>query len=328
MDGAAVDRPLVVVGVDGSEPSRAALTHALAAAARRGADLEVVAGYAVEVAYLGGAPVWLPDVALIRGETAARVRALVADARSEPSLATVPGAGEVEVRLQVLPGPPAYALVERSRDADLLVVGSRGRGAVRSVLLGSVALHCATRASCPVVVVHAGGGAPRRVVIGDDGSPGARVALAAGVDEAARAGADVDVVVAFEVEDLWIDLTTDVVPPPERIRDELAARTAATVSAVLAERAAAGRAVPHVRTAVVQGRAAEVLVDAAGTDDLLVVGSRGRGVLRGLAMGSVALGCAMHARGAVMVVHPRGVPGPGAAADARAADHPAPTVPA
>ncbi|MCF6507292.1 universal stress protein [Blastococcus sp. MG754426] len=328
VDGAAVQRPLVVVGVDGSEASRAALTHAFAAAARRGAVLEVVAGYAVEVAYLGGAPVWLPDVAFIREETAARVRALVAGTRSAPAVAAVPGAGDVEVRLQVLPGPPAQALVERSGDADLLVVGSRGRGAVRSVLLGSVALHCATRAACPVVVVHAGGGAPGRVVVGDDGSPGARAALVTGVEEAARAGADVDVVVAFDVEDLWIDLTTAVVPSPERIRDELAARTRATVDAVLAERGAAGRVVPHVRTTVVQGRAAEVLVAAAGADDLLVVGSRGRGVLRGLVLGSVALECAMHALGAVMVVHPREDRAPEPVGAGHGADRPAPPVPA
>ena len=50
--------------------------------------------------------------------------------------------------------PAAVELTERSEDADLLVVGSRGRGAVRSALLGSVALHCAVHAPCPVMVVH------------------------------------------------------------------------------------------------------------------------------------------------------------------------------
>jgi nucleotide-binding universal stress UspA family protein len=61
---------------------------------------------------------------------------------------------ELEVRSSVVEGPAAEVLVERSGAADLLVVGSRGRGALRGLLLGSVALHAAMHASCPVTVVH------------------------------------------------------------------------------------------------------------------------------------------------------------------------------
>ncbi|MCZ2860599.1 universal stress protein [Blastococcus sp. VKM Ac-2987] len=329
--GGPVPPDRVVVGVDGSGPSRAALAHALVAAARRGGRVEIVTCYVVELHQLGGVPVVLPDLAGTREDAAARARALVDELRGDGSLAHVPGLPEVEVVVSAVPGPAAQALVDRSRDADLLVVGSRGRGGARSALLGSVALHCATHAACPVVVVHAGAGSDRmRVVVGDDGSPGARAALVAAVDEGARAGTDVEVVVAYAIEDFWLDLTTVVVPPTQQIRDELRDRTERTVAGILADRAAAGRPVPAVRTSVVPGHAADVLVDRAGADGLLVVGSRGGGMLRGLLLGSVALHCAIHAPGAVMVVHPReerGGPHP-PATRAPEEGRPAPSVPA
>jgi nucleotide-binding universal stress UspA family protein len=151
---ATADRPTVVVGVDGSEASWQVLVHAVLAAARRGADLEVVSSVAVELYYLGGAPSAVPDVGRIREDAHDRVRTLVDEVRAEAEVSAVPGARDVEIRLVVSERPPAAELVDRSRDALLLVGGSRGRGAGRSALLGSVALHCATHAHCPVMVVR------------------------------------------------------------------------------------------------------------------------------------------------------------------------------
>ncbi|PRW76295.1 universal stress protein, partial [Pseudomonas fluorescens] len=79
---------------------------------------------------------------------------LVAEVRNTPAVSAVPGAAEVRTTVAVQIGPAAQALVDASVGADLLVVGSRGRGAARSALLGSVALHCVTHAACPVIVVH------------------------------------------------------------------------------------------------------------------------------------------------------------------------------
>ena len=59
------------------------------------------------------------------------------------------------IRTEVHVGPAGAMLIDRARTADLLVVGSRVRGAFRGLLLGSVALHCAMHALCPVMVVHA-----------------------------------------------------------------------------------------------------------------------------------------------------------------------------
>ena len=190
-------RPRVVVGVDGSPGSWAALVHALITAARRGADLDVVSSYAIELYYLGGAPLDVPDLTGVRDDTHDRVTDLVEEVRVESAVASVPGIADVTVRLVVSEGPAVQALVDRAEGAELLVIGSRGRGAMRSALLGSVALHCATHAPCPVLVVHpvpAGSTPSGRVVVGVDGSPASREALAAAVAEAGRTGAEVEAV--------------------------------------------------------------------------------------------------------------------------------------
>jgi nucleotide-binding universal stress UspA family protein len=301
-------RPRVVVGVDGSPGSRAALVQALLTAARRGADVEVVSGYGIELVYAGGAPLDVPDATAIGDDVRSRVRAVVTEVLDELA-PTAPGMRDVDVSLLVSRAPAAHALLERSEGAVLLVVGSRGRGAMRSALLGSVALHCATHASCPVVVVHPA--APdaepsARIVVGVDGSEGSRAALAAAVEEAARTGAEVEAVATYVESDYWTDLSTIVVPSVEAIRSDLEQRTQQLVDDVLARppgRPDVPR--PAVRTSVAEGPAGEVLIQRARTAAQLVVGSRGRGAFRGLLLGSVALHCAMHAPCPVMVVHPR-----------------------
>ena len=302
-------RPRVVVGIDGSPGSREALVHALLAAARRGADLDVVSTYAIELYYVGGAPLDVPDVASVRDDQRARARAVVEEVLAEVPVSGVPGIRDVAVTLHVSSGPPAHALLDRAEGAALLVVGSRGRGAVRSAVLGSVALHCVTHATCPVVVVHPAPVVrqPPRVVVGIDGSDGSRAALAAAIDEAVRLGAEVEAVATYTPADHWTDLASIAVPSHESVVEGLQERTRALVDEVLAEREAAEGAAagPVVRAEVFSGPAADVLVDRAATADLLVVGSRGRGAFRGLLLGSVALHCAMHAPCPVLVVHPQ-----------------------
>jgi nucleotide-binding universal stress UspA family protein len=309
------DRPRghVVVGVDGSPGARAALTEALVAAARRGAALDVVAACPVALVWTGGAPLDVPAAEAVRADAERRAQDLVDEVRSEESHAGVPGVTDVDVRVVAAAGPPVGVLLEAAEGADLLVVGSRGRGAMRSALLGSVALHCVSHSPCPVVVVHPGAPAsqPRRVVVGADGSAGSRVAVAAAIEEAVRSEAEVEVVAAYLLTDYWTDLTSVVVPTVEQVRDDLLHRTEDLVEGVLAERGDDG-AVPTVRTRVVEGAAGEVLAARARGAALLVVGSRGRGAVRGLLLGSVALHCAMHASAPVMVVHPQPT-GPGAA---------------
>lgn len=297
----------VVVGIDGSPGSRAALVHGLIAAAHRGADLDVVTSYAIELYYLGGAPIDVPNVAGIRDDTQHRVRGLLEEVHQEVEVSAVSGVRDVQMRPIVSEVPAAQVLVDRSEGADLLVVGSRGRGAMRSALLGSVALHCVTHAACPVVVMHPSVGVsrPPRVVVGVDGSAAARAALAAAISEAGQMNAVVEAIVTYALADYWTDLATVFVPSAEEIRRDLQQRTERLVDDVLAELPMnGGSEAPSVRIVVLEGSAGDVLVDRGRTADLLVVGSRGRGALRGLLLGSVALHCAMHALCPVMVVHP------------------------
>jgi nucleotide-binding universal stress UspA family protein len=186
-------------------------------------------------------------------------------------------------------------------------VGSRGRGAGRSALLGSVALHCATHALCPVVVVHTSamaGNRPPRVVVGVDGSPASRVALAAAMDEAARRGGAVEVVAAYQRTDYWTDLASVVVPSEQEIRARVEGQTRELIDSLLAGWNADDA--PEVRIDIHEGPAGEVLTRLSRDADLLVVGSRGRGAFRALLLGSIALHCAMHAGCPVMMVRPVG----------------------
>jgi nucleotide-binding universal stress UspA family protein len=306
---AAAREPKVVVGVDGSEGSRAALVHALTAAARRGAGLQVIATFSSQPVWARRYPLDTPTVTAVRADTESRARALFEEVSQDPAVTAVPGAAEVRADLLVTQGAAAQVLVDASVDADLLVVGSRGRGAVRSTVLGSVALHCLTHAACPVAVVHprrAAAGRAARVVVGVDGSDLSRAALAAGIEEAARLGAEVAVVTTFERADYWTDLSSVVVPSLDEVRTTLSRGAQEMVEGVLTDRR--GRdpePAPTVRVTVTEGPPADVLVRAAEDADLLVIGSRGHGQLRGLLLGSVALACAMRGPCPVLVVHPR-----------------------
>lgn len=136
----------IVVGVDGSAGSRAALAFAAHEAALRGATLRVVAGWELPyTAYSGGLmpPLNLRDVVREDAEQAAKTAA-------EEAEALEPGIYCEHVAIE---GQPAETLVRESERATMLVVGSRGHGGFASLLLGSVGHQVAQHATCPVVIV-------------------------------------------------------------------------------------------------------------------------------------------------------------------------------
>lgn len=134
----------IVVGTDGSDGSRRAVEWAAAEARLRDCPLVVVVCWETPVLIDGSAPVWgAGDWWDSLREDAQNLGATIA-AECAPGL-------DPEVR--VVEGPAARALVDVGRDADLLVVGSRGRGGFASLLLGSVSSQCAHHAPCPVVIV-------------------------------------------------------------------------------------------------------------------------------------------------------------------------------
>jgi nucleotide-binding universal stress UspA family protein len=309
-------RQRVVVGIDGSAGARAALAWALAEAARRGVDLEVVTAFPVDLTWADAYLLDSAHVDAIRSDTQARAEATVAEVRAEES-----SPADLGVQVLVVTGPPAAELVQRSAGAALLVVGSRGRGAVRSALAGSVALHCTAHARCPVVVVHpaaAPAAEPARVVVGLDGSEPARAALLMAVAQAGPLGARVDAVLAYEAPNYWSDLYAVLAPALGETREHAQARGQAIVREVLGPEPVARGAV---RVVPVEGHPGPVLRGAAEGARLLVVGSRSCNLLEGVVLGSTALHCVAHAPCPVMVVHRR--QGAGAPAQRAAAAVPA-----
>lgn len=296
----------VVVGVDGSAGARAALLQALAEASRRGAELEVVSAAPVRLPWTGTAPIVVPDVDDVLADTGSRAEAFLREVLAEAT-PRIPGAGDVRTRVVTAPGPAAQALVDRSDGAQLLVVGNRGRGALRSALLGSVALHVVTHARCPVMVVHEppDDTRPPAVLVGVDGSAASAVACRVAVAEAVRRGARVDVLTAWSPIDFWPDLYDVVGPSGDDVQSWVGERVEAVVSDVRAWAAAEyGAAAPLVKVEVAEGHPADLLVHRAAGAALLVVGCRGHGSVRGLLLGSIALHVAVHAPCPVLVVHP------------------------
>jgi nucleotide-binding universal stress UspA family protein len=140
---------LVVVGVDGSAESVAALGWAARYAAASGARVRALLAWHYPGA-VGGPPVEKAPEA-IRGETEEQMRATLDEAVAKAVPGQAPGVEKV-----IGYGHPAQVLIDASKEADLLVVGSRGHGAWTGMLVGSVSIHCVTGAFCPVVVVRGG----------------------------------------------------------------------------------------------------------------------------------------------------------------------------
>ena len=144
------DGGLVVVGVDGSAESVAALRWAADYAQAAGATVQaLIAWHYPDVA--GGPPVGVAP-SPVRQDSEQHIRASLDQAVRQ--VYPDPAAARVQTRLAY--GHPSQALVEASKGASLLVVGSRGQGAFSGMLLGSVSMHCVTGAFCPVTVVRHG----------------------------------------------------------------------------------------------------------------------------------------------------------------------------
>lgn len=136
---------LIVVGVDGSDSSKAALRWAIRQAKLTGATVEAVTAWRYPSAY-GWAPVDGGGVVDIEGSAKETLTTALAEvAGLDP---------EVPVRPSVAEGHAAEVLVHAARGADLLVVGSRGHGGFTSALVGSVSLYCVLHARCPVLVLR------------------------------------------------------------------------------------------------------------------------------------------------------------------------------
>ena len=282
----------ILVGVDGSAASLHALDWAAQEAGVHGLGLRIVCGYSLPsfaAASLDGGYAALDDSAIRAG-----AEAVVADA-----VAHVAGIG-VPVTSHVMIGDAAAVLIDESARAQLAVVGTRGGGGFAERLLGTVSSALPAHAKCPTIVVpprrKAKGTPPQleplvvrpvhRVVVGVDGSPQAELVAVTGVPVTSSTGALA-----------WL---------PDAVDHDQVLQDVASALDVLIDRVAADEpGAPTVKRTVLDGTGAQLLTEASGTTDLLVVGSRGRGGFAGLLLGSTSQAVLHHAQCPVVVITQR-----------------------
>ena len=275
----------IVVGYDGSSGSFAALDWAAATAQRWGTTLTVL--HSVDLAAAPNEPAYdfdrLPESLAETGR--AMLAAGVARARqlmTEPS--QVIGLPAV--------GSPAAELVSASKDADLVVTGSRGRGPLAAGVLGSVAYMVTAHASCPAVVVRAEhpvpAGPEHPVVVGVDDSRASERALDLAAEMAATSGAALHIVhvahSSFSPDaQAYVETTRAGNDHTKAVRAQ-AQETAQRA----ARRAQATYANLPIDTEVLYGNPGHVLSPLGAHAGLIVVGTRGHGGFAGLLLGSVS----------------------------------------
>lgn len=290
----------VIAAVDGSDDSLVALDWAFEAAMVREAPLRVVhvqqyAAWAQPVALPTGRPDPEDDPVL------ERVRRYLEESRAAGDGIPRPG------------GAPAAMLSELGSSAQLLVLGSRGRGGFASLLLGSNGMAAARDAGCPVVVVPK----PGREVHDDTPiEPGPRVVVGLQVDspdettlafafaEAALRGARLQVIAAYNWPlHVWTAATAQIVPPSED-QDAVEAETRTLAEGFLAQHRERHPEV-HAQLHIAPGDAAGHLVSASRDAHLVVVGRHRRRLLAPARMiGSVTHAVLLHTAGPVAVVPP------------------------
>lgn len=280
---------LVLVGVDGSPGAVAALDWAAEEAHRRGAPIELLYAETPTPPVVGiePAPVSsLPEEPEPRFLEEARRRVLDAhpdlDVRATPTL-----------------GGPAASLIERSTDADLVVVGAHGRSMIARLLLGSVSHHVATHAACTAVVVRGPAPDPEApVAVGVDDSPTARHALEVAFEEASLRG------VPLLVFHAWQDMPATgygVWAPPPTLVDELRAQAEGLVATVLLGWPEKYPDV-EVHSRIEHTHPVTAVVEESARAQLVVLGAHGRGQFAGMTFGSVPSAAVREAACPVMVV--------------------------
>ncbi|MEV4342895.1 universal stress protein [Actinoplanes sp. NPDC049596] len=272
--------PAVVVGTDGTACGTTAVEWAAGEARRRGATLRIVLAYDWDVDDIGGE---YADVARNLAETT------VAAAHTR-ARALEPG---IKIETTALRGYAVPQLLEASKGAALLVVGSRGHGGFAGMLLGSVGRKMALQAPCPVVVVRGRTDARGPVVVGVDDSD---AMLATAFEAAAARGTGLTVVRAIRpAVPLWLGVPVTAVPLPED--DETERRQLAGLLAPWLEK------YPRVPAATVLSHdsAAAALVHASERAQLVVVGSHGHNAVSGAVLGSTGLQLLHHAHCPVLI---------------------------
>lgn len=272
----------ILVGYDGSGGSEEALAWAVREARARGSVLTVChswQGYPTPPAAAGGSPdLGPPDGEQVLAQGIRRAQALL---------------GPGEIRSLLTAGSAAAALCDHSASAQMVVVGSRGLGGLPGLLLGSVSSQVATHATGRVVVVRGRWRGPRHgqgpVVVGVEGSAASAAALDFAFEEAA-------------LRDTWLLAVCALADAPGDLdgRDQIENHFEQMIG-----RAEKEHPEVVVRRHVTESSARTALLTAAHDAQMLVVGARGLGGVRGMMLGSVSQVLLQHAPCPVGVARPR-----------------------
>ncbi len=282
----------ILVAVDGSEESDAAIIWATREAAVHRVPLTllhavapIVVGWPVGQLYKE-MPDWQKDIA----------DSVITYAR-KTALEGVDGSEPPEVRAEIVYANAVSTLIEASKQAQLVVVGSQGIGALGRLLLGSVSSALVQHAHCPVAVIRSGEDAVPDaegvVLVGIDGSPASEAATALAFDEASRRGVDLVALHAWSDVGVFPVLGMDWQDRESQGEE------------VLAERLAGWQEQypdVHVQRSLVCDTPAKWLLEASERAQLVVVGSRGRGGFPGMLLGSVSSAVVHSAKVPVIVV--------------------------
>ena len=293
-------RPSILLATDGSEDG--------ALAARAAADLSDRARARLHVVHVwkGLRPATLPTAAIDPYPRAYEEWEREAGELLEEQTERLRSAGSTVAGAHLRRGRPAEEIVALAEelDAGLVVLGSRGLGAVKRLVVGSVAEGVVSLAPCPVLVVRGGEGAwpPSRIVVGDDSSEVASEAGEVAVAMAGILGAGVSLVRAYP---LLLDISE-----AARLAEDAALPLRAALrrhELYLEERARKLESeLGHgLRIRVREGQAASVILEAAeegGAPTLIAVGRRGLGRINRLRLGSVSADVLRSATGPVLIV--------------------------
>jgi nucleotide-binding universal stress UspA family protein len=279
----------IIVGVDGSGESDAALRWAASEAQRHGAKLTVLHAYEP-----GEFAIHTP-LEDAHHRDIDRIATAIVDSCVTEVHSLAPA---VRVWGETTHGGAAHCLIRVSDPGTMVVVGNRGRGGFAGLLLGSVSQHVAAHASGPVVVVRKGDDRPDGpVVVGVDEVNDSEHTLSVAFEEAVLRRARLQVLHTYvlAIRTWGLDL------PPE-VEDEDVRRTAESdrLAAIVAPWREKFPAVP-VELVTVEGQASARLVDGSATAQLVIVGSRGHGGFAGLLLGSVGLHLLHHADCPVLI---------------------------